>query len=63
MRLLRYLFFRAVKFECNIVLTHIPGKENIQADLLSRLQVKKFQQVSPLAEPRPTPIPPVVWSI
>ena len=63
MRLLRHLYFRAFKNNCNVLLTHIPGKYNIQADLLSRLQVDKFKQISPAAEITPTPIPARVWSI
>ena len=63
MHLLRYLYFRAYKFECNVLLVHIPGKYNVLADLLSRLQVEKFLRALPTADTKPTPIPPVVWSI
>ena len=63
MRLFRYLFFHAAKFNFNIMFQHLPGHSNYYADLLSRLQVRKFQQVAPSADLLPTTIPAVVWSI
>ena len=63
MHLLRYFYFRVYKFECNVLLRHIPGKHNIYADMLSRLQVERFLQAMPTADRAPTPIPSVVWSI
>ena len=63
MHLLRYFYFRVYKFECNVLLRHIPGKHNIYADMLSRLQVERFLQAMRTADRTPTPIPPVVWSI
>ncbi|XP_069133139.1 uncharacterized protein [Argopecten irradians] len=36
---------------------HIPGKDNILADHLSRLQVELFRQVAPHMDQHPTPIP------
>ena len=55
MRLFRYLFFHAAKFNFNIMFQHLPGHSNYYADLLSRLQVRKFQQVAPSVD--------LVWSI
>ena len=63
LRLIRHLFFRAVQVNCNILLTHIPGFKNIQADLLSRLQVDRLQRVFPGMDPVSTPIPDIVWTI
>ena len=63
MRLFRYLFFHAAKLNFNIMFQHIPGHSNYYADLLSRLQVHKFQQVAHNVDPMPTAIPPVVWTI
>ena len=39
LKLLRHLFFKALSINCNIILTHIPGKFNVIADRCSRLQV------------------------
>ena len=61
--LLRRLYFDCVKFNTNILLTHIPGFKNIYADLLSRLQVTKFLQMMPSADCQPTQIPASVWTI
>ena len=63
MRLFRYLFFHAAKFNFNIMFQHLPGHANYHADLLSRLQVHRFHQAALDADRAPTPIPQVVWSI
>ena len=63
MRLFRYLFFHAAMYNFNIMFQHLPGHSNVLADLLSRLQVRKFQQAAPFADRAPTPIPLEVWSI
>ena len=63
MRLLRYMFFRAARLNCNIILQHVPGHSNQLADFLSRLQVCKFQQAAPHMDPGPTSIPRDVWTI
>ena len=63
MRLFRYMFFQAAQFNFNIILEHIPGHNNYLADLLSRLQVCKFQQVAPHMDHGPAAIPPEVWTI
>ena len=63
MKLLRHLFFRAHKSQSNVLLSHVPGRFNIFADLLSRLQIEKFLQALPTADPQPTPIPALVWDI
>ena len=36
---------------------HIPGQFNCKADALSRLQVKRFRQLSPRSDVEPTHIP------
>ena len=38
---------------------HIPGKSNILADALSRLQEDKFKELAPYAQPHPVEIPPL----
>ena len=49
-----------INMSCNILTCakHIPGVNNVLADSLSRLQVKKFLNEFPTAERMPTAIPP-----
>ena len=63
LRLLRHLFFRSLDFNCNVVITHIPGKQNRLSDCLSRLQIEEFHRLAPGMDPLPTPIPQFVWDI
>ena len=46
---------------------HVPGKENIYADLLSRNSLQKFHQKCAEAEPvvitRQFQVPPEVWNV
>ena len=63
LRLLRHLFFRSLDFNCNILITHIPGKVNRLADCLSRLQIEEFRHLASDMDPLPTPIPEFVWDI
>jgi hypothetical protein len=48
------LFMSLFDFDLNII--HLPGKENIKADLLSRLQVAKFLRLFPAAESSETTV-------
>lgn len=45
--------------KCNITVRaqHIPTKQNSIADSISRSQWKKFQQLAPDADPKPTQLP------
>ena len=63
MRLVRALFTRAAHLNANIVLQHIPGHINILADSLSRLQVHRFREDHPTADPDPSPIPTDLWHL
>ena len=59
---------RALTLEClnlNIVVKakHIPGKQNVLTDCLSRFQVEKFKRLAPDAESEPSPIPIRLWTI
>ena len=42
MSLVRKLFFFTAKHNINLLMRHVPGKDNILADPLSRLQVERF---------------------
>ena len=61
MRLVRALFFHAANLNINIIMSHIPGKLNTNADLLSRFQVEEFLRSNPSADPEPTVLPEEVW--
>ena len=61
MRLVRAMFFHAANLNLNIIMSHIPGKLNTNADLLSRFQVEEFQRLNPTADPEPTVLPEEVW--
>ena len=45
--MLRALTFYSMKFNFHMQARHVPGKSNILADQLSRLQVKKFLRANP----------------
>ena len=63
MRVVRAIFLFAAKHNTNILMQHIPGVMNIAADLLSRLQVRKFKQLDRCTNEAPTPTPPDTWAI
>ena len=46
-RMLRALTFYSLKFNFHLQAQHVPGKSNIIADQLSRLQVEKFLHGNP----------------
>lgn len=62
MRFMRPLFSLCASHNINLLLHHIPGHDNVLADLLSRSLIQKFREAHPLADLHPTPIPPVVWT-
>ncbi len=61
MKILRKLFFFTAKHNINLILKHIPGKDNVLADLLSRFQVDKFLDTLPTADHAPALIPEDTW--
>lgn len=54
MALVRRLVLASMKYNILIRAEHIPGKYNILPDLLSRLQIKKFQALAPNMDKAPT---------
>ena len=58
MHLLRCLWFFTTVFDIHITATHIAGKLNNAADMLSRNQAAKFLKVHPHMPISPTPLPP-----
>ena len=63
MRLVRALFWRTASLNANLILRHIPGHDNILADLLSRFQVHHFFTLHPTAEEAPSQPPPDIWQL
>ena len=57
MQLLRSLFFVTAQFEISLRAVHIPGKENTEADAISRDNLILFHFQVPRAWPSPTPLP------
>ena len=63
MRLVRKLFLFAARGNSNILMQHIPGVSNASADALSHLQLSRFRQLVPHADPDPTSISIEAWRI
>lgn len=61
MSLVRKLFLFIANRNINVLMTHVAGKENLFADLLSRLQVVRFLQLHSSALPVPSQIPEEAW--
>ena len=65
MKLMRRLEMCAAKFNFAFYSEHVPGKMNLIADALSRLQMNKFHQLAPEAEKAATPCPTleeIIWT-
>ena len=63
MRILRELFFFTAEHKFRLSFRHIPGINNCHADSLSRLQVRRFLQLSPQANEHPVITPAWIWHI
>ena len=57
MKLMRTLTWLALTNNFYFSSSYIESKKNVYADLLSRLQVEKFKELRPDADPQPTPSP------
>lgn len=57
MHLVRHLVLTCLNFNISFKAKHIPGKSNIYADSLSRLQVQAFRDLAPNMDTHPTEIP------
>ena len=60
---IRHLFFFCANRNINLLVKHIPGHDNVYADLLSRLQVHQFHQLLPSAHQLPCNINPTIWNL
>ena len=63
MSLIRSLFFHTAGLNINLLLSFVPGRYNINADLLSRLQVQEFKWNHPAADKEPSHLPEAVWTL
>ena len=65
MLLLRVITLHCLNFNVKITLKHVPTEQNTYADLLSRLQYKKFRRLARAAnkkfDNKPIMIPPGLW--
>ncbi|XP_066911437.1 uncharacterized protein [Clytia hemisphaerica] len=59
-KLLRCLTLECMSKNFSIKAAHIPGKKNIKADLLSRLQLERFKRIFPDMETYPVVVTPAV---
>ena len=55
MSLIRDLFFTAASYNFHVAISHIPGRSNTIADLISRNLQVQFHQAAPQADQDPTP--------
>ena len=53
----RRVILTCLKYNIRIKAVHIPGKINIHADALSRLQISRFKDMAPWADSDPTSVP------
>ena len=60
---IRHLFLFAATHNINLMIKHIPGKSNINADFLSRLQVAAFKNNHLTAFSKPSPINRDIWNL
>ena len=58
MHLIRCLFFFEAWFDLELLATHLPGRENMLADDLSRNRVSAFLSKAPAVDQDPVPLPP-----
>ena len=61
MHLLRMLVALCLKHNIVFKAVHIAGKSNAIADALSRLQILRFKELAPQADPLTTPVPNYLW--
>lgn len=57
MYLVRRLVLSCMQHNLLVRAFHIPGRENVLPDLLSRLQVDEFRKAAPMMDPEPTDVP------
>ena len=63
MVLLRYLTQLAVRHSFSFTASSVRGKDNPDADAISRFQIQCFPAVAPLADEEPTAVPPALLAV
>ena len=63
MHLVRRFVLCCMKYNLLIKAVHLPGKQNLLTDLISRSQVTKFLAMAPWMDREPTPVPPSLLRI
>lgn len=63
MVVLRAFTLLCLKLNVVVKSLHVSSVSNFLADALSRLQIVRFRQLAPEAEPMPEPIPDQLWKI
>ena len=53
MNMMRPMVLRAMQRSIHVYATHVRGRDNVTADLLSRFQVAKARAHAPYLQPRP----------
>ena len=61
--LLRIFVILCVNDDIEVIATHVPGKENVGPDLLSRGQMDRFLRTFPRMEKLPSLVPNSCWSL
>ena len=62
LKLIRLLVLQSMFYNVRVFANYVPSKENLHADLLSRLKLKRFAQVTKgQYEREPTPVPDCLW--
>ena len=57
MKMVRFMVLQCLNLNILFKAKHIPGKKNVLADHLSRLQVNQFLNMAPLAQKKPCKVP------
>ncbi|MES9881411.1 MAG: reverse transcriptase domain-containing protein [Sedimenticola sp.] len=63
MVLLRDFTLKCMQLNIMVKASHVEGVKNVLTDSLSRLQIGKFRELAPEAEPMPAEIPLQLWNI
>lgn len=61
--LLRHMIFKCLSLNIWMKAVHVPGKDNVLADALSRLQMDRFFQLFPEADRVGLSCPPNLWDL
>ena len=63
MVLVRIITLKCLQLNVVLKAEHLSTSRNAVTDSLSRLQMNRFQQLAPEAEPEPEPVPDHLWSV